>query len=149
MDIVRVFETYCTDNNIHFEYGSKAHLNLIEGELDPDKVYLLLFPVNRSKNKNQLNTKLKGKTYNGNFFLLKNGDYTESYFKENGTDVSDSKYAKNIEPLEALHDLIGNYFIGGCGYDFELDVWNNVDAINVLDANKDGLWCTYTIRIDE
>lgn len=149
MDLVRVFETYCDANNIRFEYGSKAHLNLIEGELETDKIYLLLFPVRRSKNKNQLGTKIKGKSYNGNFFLLKNGDYTESYFKENGTDQADSKYTKNIEPLEVLHDVIGNYIMGGCGLDYEIDTWENVDAINVLDANKDGLWCTYRITINE
>lgn len=148
MDIVRTFENYCNSNGIEFYYGSKSHLNLLEGSLDVDKVYLLLFPVRRSKGRNSLNTRLKGETFSGNFFLVVNGDYTAHYFNENGMSEADSKYTTNIEPLLEKFDSLGNHLIG-CGDDLNVNQWDNVDAINVLDANKDGLWCTYKIYTDE
>lgn len=148
MDIVRIFENYCNKNDIAFYYGSKSHLNLLEGSLDVDKVYLLLFPVKRSSNTNSLNTKLRGYNYSGRFLLVVNGDYAQHYFNENGMSEADSKFTENIEPLLSKFNGLGNYVIG-CGLDLELGQWDNDDATNVLDSNKDGLWCNFRIIDNE
>ena len=149
MDIVRIFESYCNDNDIAFYYGSNAHLNLIEGSLDVDKIYFLMFPPKRSNVVNDNKTRIKGTTYNGKFLLVVNGDYAQHYFNENGTNPSDSKFTENVEPLLQAFNNAGNYILSGCGLDLDLQLWENDDAINVLDANKDGLWCTYRIYTDE
>lgn len=148
MDIVRIFENYCNSSSVKFYYGSKAHLNLIEGSLDEDKVYLLLFPVKRINQTNDLNTRLNGITYSGRFLLVVNGDYAQHYFNENGMSATDSKYTQNIEPLLNNFKSLGNYIMG-CGLELELEQWENDDATNVLDANKDGLWCTFRITNNE
>lgn len=145
-DLVRVFETYCNDNNIEFRYGSKSHLNLLESDIDPTKVYLLLFPVRRKNQTGSLGVKIKDNTYSGNFFLVVGSNYDLHYFNEREQDESTSKFTVNIEPLITTFKALGNYL--AC-QELELNQWDNIDAIDVLDANKDGLWCTYQIKQDE
>lgn len=143
MDLVRVFESYCVDNNIEFRYGSKSHLNLLESDIDPNTIYLLLFPVRRTPTANKLGTKLSIDKYSGNFFLLVGANRDLHYFNERDQNSTDSKYTKNIEPLLTQFKQLGDSLL--CD-DLELTQWQNIDAIDVLDANKDGLWCTYQIE---
>lgn len=146
MDLVRVFETYCNENDIEFRYGSKSHLNLLESDIDPTKIYLLLFPVRRKPISNNTGTKLTTNSYSGNFFLIVGSNYDLHYFNEREQNQSTSKYTVNIEPLITTFKSIGNYLL--CD-GLELNQWENIDAIDVLDANKDGLWCSYQIKQDE
>lgn len=140
-DIVRIIETYCTANDIEFRYGSDNHLNLIEGNIDASKKHLLLFPVERVKVQGKIGvTNLY--EYSGKFMLLVASDYALHYFNENGTDPNTSKYTTNIEPLLLTFEALEKYLF--C-QDLDISLWKNVDAVNVLDANKDGLWCTFKI----
>ena len=146
MDLVRIFETYCTANDIEFMYGSKSHLNLLESDIDPNKIYLLLFPVRRKPIANKLGTKLITDSYSGNFFLLKGSNRDLHYFNEREQPESTSKFTINIEQLLTTFKEIGNSLM--CD-EVNLILWENIDAIDVLDANKDGLWCTYQLSKDE
>lgn len=147
MDLVRVFETYCLNNSIEFRYGSKAHLNLIEGDIDDDKIYLLLFPVRRGNSTGNLGLKIKETNYSGNFFLLKGSNMDLHYFNERDQDEATSKFSVHIEPLINTFKLLGNYL--ACNEALDIVQWGNIDAVDVLDANKDGLWCNYQINQDE
>ena len=139
-DLVRILEEYCEDNDIQFEYGSEQHLNLIQGDIDNNRIYLLLFPVTRRTSANAGSIKVQGRRYVGRFMLLKGSDYANHYFKENNTDQATSKYTVNIEPLLTVNESILNGLM--CA-DLEIERHECDDAINVLDANKDGLWCRF------
>lgn len=143
MDIVRIIETYCDENNIEFRYGSKEHLNLLGGEIDPTKIYLLLFPVKRDSRTGSLGLSIRNTSYSGNFYLVVTSDYSLHYFNEKEQDESTSKYTVNIEPLLTAFKDLGNSL--SCD-ELNINKWSNVDATDVLDANKDGLWCTYSIE---
>jgi len=142
-DAVRIFEEYCENELYLFYYGSEAHLNLLKGDdLDPKQIHLLLFPVTRRPIVNSTKTAFNGTSFSGKFMLLKGSDYAKHYFNENDTSTLDSKYTKNIEPMLKIHEAIGASFL--C-QGLELKEWKCQDAVNVLDANKDGIWCTFTM----
>lgn len=134
MDLVRIFETYCNANDIVFKYGSRSHLNLINTTSDNlTKTHLLLFPVKRTPSQNSTKTGFKGTQFTGKFLLVKSSKRDKEYM---------NKFTDNIEPLISTHKAIGKDLM--C-QDLELSNWSGIDAIDILDANKDGLWCDYTI----
>lgn len=145
-DLVRILQTYCGANNISFHYGSEAHLNLLDGDLDNDKVYLLLFPVKRKTIQSVNSLTVQGRRFTGRYMLLKGSDYANHYFNENEKDEVTSKYTLNIEPLLNLNDsIVSGLMCAG----LEIDNHECDDAVNVLDSNKDGVWCSfnYVLRI--
>lgn len=142
-DLVRTFEAYCEDNLYLFSYGSESHLNLIEADqLDPEQIYLLLFPVVRHGVQNKTKTRISGTKFTGKFMLLKGSDYAKHYFNENDSSQADSKYTRNIEPLLTLHNNFGSVLL--C-QGLDLNEWKCQDAVDIMDANKDGVWCTFNI----
>ncbi len=141
-DLVRVFQEYATTASLQFEYGSEAHINLLKGDLNPETIYLLLFPVKRRGIQNTGSIRIQARRYLGKFLLVKGSDYSKHYFTENNNQDTDSKYTLNVEPLIDNWETIGNAIM--C-LGLELQLWENDDAIDVLDANKDGLWCTFNI----
>lgn len=147
-DIVRIFESYCASNDIEFRYGSKSHLNLLESDIDPNQIYLLLFPPRRKNRFGDLGLSVKNIAYTGNFFLLVGANRDLHYFNEREQSQLTSKYTVNVEPLLSTFKSLGNY-LGSCGDDLNINLWENIDAIDVLDANKDGIWCTYEITQGE
>ncbi len=145
-DLVRILQDYCGANNIQFEYGSEAHLNLLRGALDYEKIYLLLFPVKRISLQGSNSLRVQGRTFIGRYLLVKGSDYASHYFSENDKDEQTGKYTLNIEPLLSVFDNIANGLM--CS---GLEISNHQcdDAVDVLDANKDGLWVSfnYTYRL--
>lgn len=144
-DLVRILETYCNANDIVYSYGSKSHLNLLEGreELTEDKVHLLLFPVRRG----QFNRDSASRLVNGSFFYVMPDNFDRHYFNERNQSVNESKYALKIEPLITYLTAIELY-LNSCA---ELDVLNfeSVEAIDVLEANLTGFFVTYQFRVYE
>lgn len=142
MDLVRIIETECTASSFTFHYGNKSHLNLIDqnGELEPDKTHLLLFPVRRGQYDRNTNSRV----YNGNFFFVRPDEFAQNYYNETDAPESESKYESKIEPLiTALNTL--ELKMQSC-YDLDILSWESVDAIDVIDANMTGLWVTFQIR---
>ena len=140
-DIVREFEQYCADNSIIFHYGEESHINLIESNNLATQIYLLMFPPERSLLSGQIGQSFRQYRYSGRFMLMVPADFSQQYHKEINHNAG--KYETNIEPLLEAFKSFGEHLIK-CGR-FELSNWTNKDAINYLDANKDGLWCTYSI----
>lgn len=144
-DLVRILEAYSNANDIIFRYGSKSHLNLLEGreELTEDKVHLLLFPVRRAL----FSRSDSARVVSGSFFLVMPDNMDRHYFNEREQLVEESKYALKIEPLNIYAQSLQIY-LDSCG---ELDVltFDSVEAIDVLDANVTGLFITYQFRVYE
>lgn len=145
-DFVRVLQEYCNANSIKFEYGNKANLNLLSSDLLIDKVYCLLDPVKRISIKNKIGNKIIGHTFVGNFMLLKKSTPDMPYFTEVGNSELRSKYVLNIEPLLNLAVKIQNNFI--CS-EIEINQFETIDAVDILDINKDGIVVSFNITIYE
>lgn len=142
-DIVRILQTIGESHNLTYHYGKKAALNLLDGTLDPEKIFLLHEFTNRKSEYNTSGTKIVAANYEGKFFLVKHSDYDQHYFAEAGTEET-SKYVTNIEPLLSVFSSMGNS-LACTGY--TVNQWDNIDVTDALDANMDGLLCTYKIRI--
>jgi hypothetical protein len=142
-DIVRILQDICNDKGITYHYGKKAALNLLDGSLDADKVFLLHEFTNRKSEYNSTGTKIVATSFEGKFFLVKHSDFDQQYFQEVG-DESTSKYTVNIEPLLQVFQSIGNTL--ACA-DLNVLQWDNIDVTDALDANMDGLLCSYKIKI--
>lgn len=144
-DIVRILHTLAVDRQLDYHYGKKAALNLLDGTLDEDKIFLLHEFTNRTSEYNSSGTKIIAAAYTGKFFLVKHSAFGQHYFAEAGA-AETSKYTRNIEPLLAEFTALGNSL--ACT-GAEVQQWENVDVTDALDANMDGLLCSYTIRISE
>jgi len=142
-DIVRILQDIAEGHNLTYHYGKKAALNLLDGTLDADNIFLLHEFTNRKSEYNSSGTKIIAANYEGKFFLVKHSDYDQQYFAEAGTEAT-SKYVTNIEPLLTVFNSIGNR-LACMGH--SVVQWDNIDVTDALDANMDGLLCTYKIRI--
>ena len=142
-DIVRILQSIAEEKNITYHYGKKAALNLLDGTLEPDKIFLLHEFTSRKSEYNSSGTLITASNYDGKFFLVKHSDYDRHYFAERGEEAQ-SKYTLNIEPLLQVFKTLGNS-LACLGY--TVNQWDNIDVTDALDANMDGLLCTYKIRI--
>lgn len=147
-DIVRVLQDIAESRGMIYHYGQQSAINIIDVEsednipLEGSKVYMLHEFTNRKTDINTTGTGIKGYTYEGKFFLVKHSDYDQPYFDERGT-AETSKYTSNIEPLlDAFASIAKNILCGP----YELLQWDNIDVTDVLDANMDGLLCSYRIK---
>ncbi len=145
MDIVRILENICIDLDYSFHYGNKSHLNLIDqnGNLEPNKTHLLLFPPTRSKGNNNDSSR----TYRGNFFFVRPDEFAQDYYNNTNSLETNDKYTTKIEPL--ITDL--NSFETQLEYCENMDVlsFDSIDAVDILDANLSGLWVTYNVKVYE
>lgn len=142
-DIVRILQTIAEGHNLTYHYGKKAALNLLDGTLDDENIFLLHEFTNRKSEYNDSGTRIVAANYEGKFFLVKHSDYDQHYFAEAGAEDA-SKYAGNIEPLLGVFNSIGNS-LACTGY--TITQWDNIDVTDALDANMDGLLCSYKIRV--
>jgi len=141
-DIVHILQDIALNKNITYHYGKKAALNLLDGTLEADTIFLLHEFTNRKSEYNTSGTKITAATYEGKFFLVKHADYDQQYFAERGTQET-SKYTTNIAPLLIVFQDIGNTL--AC-LDAEVTQWDNIDVTDALDANMDGLLCSYRVK---
>lgn len=142
-DIVRILQDIAEDKNLTYHYGKKAALNLLDGTLEADRIFLLHEFASRKSEYNTSGTQIVAANYEGKFFLVKHSDFDQQYFAERGTPET-SKYVTNIEPLLSVFTDIGNSL--ACT-GIEVSQWDNIDVTDALDANMDGLLCSYKVRI--
>ncbi len=142
-DIVRILQDIAEEKGYEYHYGKKASLNLLDGSLDVNKIYMLHEFTNRKSEYNSSGTKIQSIVYEGKMFLVKHSDYDLQYFQERGEEET-SKYVINIEPLLTEFEAVGNVL--GCS-DYEVEQWSNIDVTDALDANMDGILVSYKIRI--
>lgn len=142
-DIVRILQDIATEKELEYHYGKKAALNLLDGDLDNTKIFLLHEFTNRKSEYNTSGTRIAAYIYEGKFFLVKHSDYDQQYFREKGQEET-SKYTMNIEPLLTVFSEIGNTM--ACA-GLDVTQWDNIDVTDALDANMDGILCTYRIKV--
>ena len=142
-DIVRILQDIAQAKGLEYHYGKKAALNLLDGTAQPGKIFLLHEFTNRKSEYNTSGTKITAANYEGKFFLVKHADFDQQYFAETGTQDT-SKYTANIEPLLEVFTAIGNAL--AC-LTAEVTQWDNIDVTDALDANMDGLLCSYSLKI--
>jgi hypothetical protein len=145
VDFVRILKQYVESQNIKYEYGRKANLNLLKSNLDNEQIYCLHEPSPRKSKMNATNTRVQSYVFTGMFFLVKQSTMDMPYFTEMANDEARSKYVLNIEPmLEVYQSMVNNF---AC-QDIEILQFDCIDVVNVLDTNKDGLLVTYGVEID-
>lgn len=142
-DIVRILEDLATTEGLQYHYGKKAALNLLDGTVTAGTTYLLHEFTNRKSQYNNSGTAIEAAQYEGKFFLVKQSDLDQHYFAEVGEQAT-SKYVTNIAPLLEVFTRLGNQL--AC-LGTVVTQWDNIDVTDALDANMDGLLCSYTIRI--
>jgi len=142
-DIVRILQDVALSSNLTYHYGKKAALNLLDGSADAGTTYLLHEFTNRKSEYNDSGTLIIAANYEGKFFLVKQSDLDQHYFAEAGSSEI-SKYTMHIEPLLKVFKNIGNSL--AC-LGIEVSQWDNIDVTDALDANMDGLLCSYKLRI--
>ena len=142
-DIVSLFETYCTNNSIFFSYGRSDYQNLVQSDSIAEKIYLFLDPVTRLKSFSEFggNGLI---TFSGQFLLLIKGDLDKPYYETAQAGVS-GKYEDNILPLLNTHLQAFEDYLNCTEY--QVNQWQILDAINIYDANMDGLIVTYNLSV--
>lgn len=145
-DIVRILHSVADARALEYHYGKKAALNLLDGTAaqDTGKVYLLHEFTNRKSRYNSSGTRIENTLYEGKFFLVKHADYALPFYTETGNAADDSKYATGIAPLLVVFGTLGNAL--AC-QGLTVTQWENIDVTDALDANMDGLLCTYTLTV--
>ena len=145
MDIVKQIELICDDLSYKFHYGNKSHLNLIDqnGQLEPNKIHLLLFPPTRQKKVFDDDSRV----YNGNFAFVLPDEFAQDYYNNTNSSETQNKYDTKIMPLIDLLEA----FETRLEYCDEMDVqqFNSIDLVDYLDANLTGLWVTYQVKVYE
>jgi hypothetical protein len=143
MDIVRILQNLAESNGLEYHYGKKAALNLLDGSAEAGKIYLLHEFTNRKSGYNSSGTKITATNYEGKFFLVKQSSLDEQYFAERNA-LLPGKYSLSIEPLLDLFVTLGN---GLACTGAVVTQWDNIDVTDALDANMDGLLCSYKVTI--
>jgi hypothetical protein len=162
-DLVSLLERYATEEDIYFSYGNRANNNLLQSDLDADRIYLLLDPLRRLKRFSEYGG-TREIVFNSSFFLVKKSTIDQVYYNpnENSRFVSSitsmpsgfitdqpcfnytqGKYAQHIKPLleQIIEKIEGKI---NCS-EYEILNWEILDAINVFDTNLDGLLVTFQL----
>lgn len=165
MDIVEVLEIHAVSLGWRFSYGNKANQNLLQSDLVDDRIYLVLDPVKRLYGSSEFGGDGEV-TFTSRFFLVVKSTIDQTYHNQTNEEVFinrikaiggtvyenvcfanniPGKYTQNIKPLltdslPTLKNLID------CSK-YEITNWGVLDAINVFDANLDGLIVDFTIKV--
>lgn len=145
MDLVRIIEDICTDLGYQFHYGNKSHLNLIDqnGELAPNKIHLLLFPITRGR----LNKDTSSRIVSGNFFFVMPDEFAQDYFNNTSSSETSDKFTTKIEPLITSLDGLQDR-LDYCE-NVEVIQFQSVEVVDILDANLSGFWVTFNVEVYE
>jgi len=146
MDIVEYIETEVLELQWFFSYGNLANQNLIESQKDFDKIYFILDPIITDEPDVSEFGGDGDNVYTVRFMLLVQSDLDGVYFKQRDGFDKEGKYEKNILPLKA--ELKRFKDVLDCS-DYERTGWRIVEAIDIKDANFDGLIVTTSLRINE
>lgn len=156
-DLPRIFEAYCNAQNppIWYDYGDVSSLNLFknrrtQGIPEDEKpeaegqLYLLQEPLTRSFFASQTGLNFGGVSYSGAFTILVKSKQDLEYFNaRRGFNSNEkSRYTKNIEPL--IPHAIALFKAMLCD-EYTINSYQVIDAVNFLDANRDGILVTYNL----
>ena len=141
-DFVQILQDHCTTLGWIFSYGNTANRNLFVSNTVVDEVYLFLDPVVRSNPGSEFGG-IGEVVFSGSFFVAVKSNFDQQYHNQKDRAASQGKYLSNILPL--LEDIWGLEGLIDCS-DMERTTWTITDAVNVLDANMDGVVVTYSVK---
>ncbi len=144
LDLVNVWRTKVESLEWHFSYGNAANRNLLQSDLEPDKLYFLMDTITRTKTTSEFGGTGEVE-FSGNFMLVVKSDFDNVYDNQKDVTYTDGKYEKNIRPIIET-DLVTFEDYVNCT-DYEIVSWSFIDAVNVLNVNLDGVIVTFTVRI--
>ena len=139
--LVEILQSYATTYGWYFSYGNASNRNLLSSDTTVGKIYLLLDPVRRSIANSEFGG-LGEATYSGSFMLLIKSDRDQQYHNQKDQLASTGKYEKNIKPML---DLLNTFNEDIACDDLQVNTWDIIDLVDVLDVNMDGLLVTYSI----
>lgn len=143
IDVVTIMRDAAEAQGFEFHYGDKNVLNLLNSDLDTEKIYfLLLSPIKQRREESSWgNGKASAK---GSFMLVQKSNLDNTVYREKGQDETTGKYELHIKPMYAALDLFDDSM--NCGpmtYRRE----DAIDAYNLFDFNVDGLIIeTFTLQ---
>lgn len=136
MDLSNHLENYATSKNWKYVYARRDYQNLIDATdfvADAIEGYgvgetiMLVDPIRRGGETDNI-------TYKGSFMVLTKSDLDDDY---------ESRKSKYIDPLlEVLLKEMKNVLI--C--EFDINQWEAIELINMLDWNADGLLITFNLK---
>ena len=141
-DLVEILEQHSATLGWIFSYGNKANQNLIQGDLTPEKIYLILDPVKRKRAFSEFGG-TGDTTFTGSFLLLRASTIDQMYYEGQGTEAG--KYKENIKPLLET-EVVRLEDILNCA-EYKINDWSIVDVVDVFDFNADGIVVTYNISV--
>lgn len=146
-DLVEILENYCQLKNIHFVYGRKPSLNLLDNssKLENNKVYLMLEPFNRDIELTNVGVP-KSYLFGGTFFLVVNSNLDMPIYNEKSNNKENAKYILNVKPLLELSKEIASEI--SCN-GLEILKFSSIDVYDIFDQNKDGILVNFSIRSNE
>jgi len=124
-----------TDNDYVFLYARNDYQNLFNEIEEVNKPHIFLDPVQTSTTFDETGGD-DVKTYSGSFMILLSSDIdVEDY---------DTRYQDYIKPVvTGATETIKNAI--RCSSELEIQVWQSVEVINVMDYNFDGVIITYQL----
>ena len=121
------------NNDWVFEYSRQDYQNLIQ-DIEEDKLYLFVDPITTDTAFSDAGNETL--TYSGKIMLLLSSDVDEEY---------SDKYAQYIQPLiSGAGATLKSAF--SCS-DYQINQWKQLEVINLLDDNLDGLMITYSATL--
>lgn len=136
MDLSNHLKSYATSKNWRYEYARRDYQNLIDATdfvADAIEGYgvgetiMIVDPIRRSSENS-------GISYRGSFMVLTKSDLDDDYA---------SRKTKYIDPLL---DIILKEMKGFLLCNFDINQWEAIELINMLDWNADGLLVTYNLK---
>lgn len=141
MDIRDIFKEWVELKGWVFSYGNSANRNLLESNEIENTIYLLLDSVKETEGSSLYGGDV-ATTYSSNFILGIKSDFDNVYDGQNYTEIENSRYVKNIQPLkDALKEFKD---IIDCS-ELKRTNWEVIEVINQFDINLDGLLVTFTL----
>lgn len=143
MDLKNVLEDVAALNGWVFSYGNRNNHNLLNNELEANKKYLLVDSPRRTPQINEYGG-INGKVYRGMLMILEQSNFDAVYDTQRENDKEDGRYEKHIKPIIET-DVIKLIDAITCDTDLSITNFEIIEAINVLDANLDGVIINYVI----
>lgn len=136
MDLSNHLENYATSQGWRYEYARRDYQNLIDATdfvADAIEGYgvgetiMIVDPIRRASENSSA-------SYRGSFMVLTKSDLDDDYA---------SRKTKYIDPLL---DVILKDMKGLMLCNFDINQWEAIELINMLDWNADGLMVTFNLR---
>lgn len=125
-----------TTNNWVFQYSRRDFSNLFDEVEQPNMPHIFLDPVQIDTTFDEYNT-VNSTQYNGSFMVLMSSDIDEVDY--------DYKYQNHIKPI--ITNTLGIIKEAiQCDGEKTIQLWREIEIINALDYNFDGVVVTYTIN---